>query len=78
MYLNRACFIFQIAARDADIRVLRTDLSSAQKKIKNHSNEVTVFCGLICAHFQQIMLYVGKVLFFRKSGNLVYACGFQQ
>lgn len=40
MYLNRACFIFQIAARDADIRVLRTDLSSAQKKIKNHTNEV--------------------------------------
>ena len=33
--------IFQIAARDADIRVLRTDLNSAQKKIKNHSNEVT-------------------------------------
>lgn len=43
MYLNCACFIFQIAARDADIRVLRTDLSSAQKKIKNHSNEVIVF-----------------------------------
>ncbi|XP_015780773.1 PREDICTED: polyamine-modulated factor 1-binding protein 1-like isoform X1 [Acropora digitifera] len=26
--------------RDSDIRVLRTDLNSAQKKIKNHSNEV--------------------------------------
>jgi len=42
IYLNRACVIFQIAARDADIRVLRTDLSSAQKKIKNHTNEVLI------------------------------------
>lgn len=30
----------EIAARDADIRVLKTDLNSAQKKIKNHANEV--------------------------------------
>lgn len=59
MYLNCACFICQIAARDADIRVLRTDLSSAQKKIKNHSNEVTLFVSLFCADIQQITQYIG-------------------
>ena len=44
-------FIHQIAARDADIRVLKTDLNSAQKKIKNHSNEVRrSFHGMVICY----------------------------